>query len=499
MVGVLFLTILSTYMFFINNTGDIYEKRAVENIIDVKKDFLKSIVDNLIIEIEAIETQEKEYYTKRTNYAASILDEYYSLSPNKYIDKFIDFSRAGENKGSLSVLIRDLESDELVYESGLFIGHSPQVDEFTSYTERTYDNYKIIFAVSNDYIEQVTKWKVAKVIYKRKFAQESYIWVNEIIDYRGGKDYARRVIHPNFVSTEGQYLSTDMQDDGGNYPYQEELDGINKDGQVFFNYQFKKKNSDVISEQVTYAKLYEKYHWVIAMGIYLDDIETYISQVTQDKNEIFVKTTRQTILFMILIFLVYLFISSQIERWYYYNSNKKLKAEVYIDSLTGARNRKSATLYLESAFKKFKKTKNTPMIMMLDIDDFKLINDRYGHIEGDRVLKNVAEVINNHIRDTDTLYRWGGEEFLLVSSDLKEKDIIPFSNKIISIVNQDEYDFDGKKYRATVSMGIDYFKIEDTSYEDAIKRADLAMYHAKKLGKNRACLWNVWGINPLDD
>ena len=201
---------------------------------------------------------------------------------------------------------------------------------------------------------------------------------------------------------------------------------------------------------------------------------------------------------MLSIFLLYWVIISRVEKWYYKSYNKKLKEEVFIDPLTKTQNRRSATLYLEAAFKEFKETGQTPMIMMIDIDDFKGINDTYGHFEADLVLQSVVEVINHHIRGTDTLYRWGGEEFLLICNGLKEKDVMGFSNKIISIVGSKEYQYDGEKYRATISMGIDKFAPGDESYEDGIKRADMAMYGAKGQGKNRACRGNICWDNPLD-
>lgn len=133
------------------------------------------------------------------------------------------------------------------------------------------------------------------------------------------------------------------------------------------------------------------------------------------------------------------------------------------------------------------------MIMMIDVDDFKKVNDTYGHNQGDVVLQNVSQLINKHIRSTDTLYRWGGEEFLLVCNGLKEENVIAFSNKIISVVGKKEYEFNGEKYHATISVGIDKFFPSDKTYQEAINRSDVAMYHAKGLGKNRACMGNICG------
>lgn len=232
------------------------------------------------------------------------------------------------------------------------------------------------------------------------------------------------------------------------------------------------------------------------MGIHLDDIESYIDVSTNDQNKIVEKIIIHTIIFMLVVFIFYWLFLSRVENGYYKKYNKGLK-EAFIDPLTKAENRRAAMAYLDSSFKMFKKTGESPMIMIFDVDDFKAVNDTFGHLEGDIVLKNTVEVINNHIRSTDTLYRWGGEEFLLICNGLKEKDVFAFSSKIISIVSSKEYDFGGEKYHATISVGIDRFITTDKTYEDAIKRADAAMYQAKKQGKNRACLGDMCGMNPL--
>ncbi len=72
-------------------------------------------------------------------------------------------------------------------------------------------------------------------------------------------------------------LSTDMTDVAGNLPYLTELEGVKRDGELFFVF-FQKKDSDIVSEKVTYAKLYRPYNWIIAMGVHLDDIEAYAGQ-----------------------------------------------------------------------------------------------------------------------------------------------------------------------------------------------------------------------------
>lgn len=233
MVAVLFITICTTYIYFIINTGRVYEEHAVESILDVKKDFLKSIIDNLILEIEFEEAKEKEHYKKWTNNTSQILQKYYERSPENFIDLFISFCNTGGNRELLSVLIRDIKFNHVIYKSGIFIGKNPVKEDFSSYFQDNYGDYEISFGVSNDYIDKSTKEKIASRIRNREYSQNSYIWVNEIKDYNGGEDYAIRVVHPNLPETEGQCLSSDIKDIRGNYPYATELEGVKKDGEVF--------------------------------------------------------------------------------------------------------------------------------------------------------------------------------------------------------------------------------------------------------------------------
>jgi len=85
--------------------------------------------------------------------------------------------------------------------------------------------------------------EVAESIYSTNLPDDGYIWINEIIDFSGGDQYAIRFVHPNLPETEGEYLSTKTEDIKGNLPYLEELQGIKTSGEVFHNYYFKKMNS----------------------------------------------------------------------------------------------------------------------------------------------------------------------------------------------------------------------------------------------------------------
>ena len=130
---------------------------------------------------------------------------------------------------------------------------------------------------NKDAIDSIVKEEMYLHIRNKKLINSGYVWVNEILNYEGGDNYAIRLIHPNLSETEGMLLSTNMTDVKGNKPYLTELNGVKNDGKLFFNYWFKKPNSEKIAQKLTYARLYKKYNWIIATGIYLDDVDALVA------------------------------------------------------------------------------------------------------------------------------------------------------------------------------------------------------------------------------
>jgi len=132
------------------------------------------------------------------------------------------------------------------------------------------------------YIDKKTlKNKLIKHIksyfYKVDAKNKRYLWVTEIKNYKGGDNYATRLIHPNLKETEGVFLSTNIKDIKGNKPYEIELDGINRKSEVFFTYYFKELNSNKVSKKLSFGKLYKKLDWIVSTGIPLSNLESLIN------------------------------------------------------------------------------------------------------------------------------------------------------------------------------------------------------------------------------
>lgn len=137
---------------------------------------------------------------------------------------------------------------------------------------------------------------VKQLIHNTNLIDSGYIWIDEVVNYEGGDNFARRFAHPNLLNTEGDYLSTHMVDVKGNLPYKEELEGVVKNGDAFFTYWFKERKSDQISEKLAYVKLYKKYNWIIGSGVYLNDIEPVIEAEVNKSTAILNKQSTYAIL-----------------------------------------------------------------------------------------------------------------------------------------------------------------------------------------------------------
>jgi len=123
--------------------------------------------------------------------------------------------------------------------------------------------------------------------------------------------------------------------------------------------------------------------------------------------------------------------------------------------------------------------------MMIDVDDFKDVNDQFGHDVGDFVLIEIVKRLNYDIRSSDQLIRWGGDEFVGIFPGLREEHIKGFGDKLLSGISSLKIPVGNQAVSVTISMGFSYFKEIDIDYNDVLKRADNAMYQSKNQGKNK--------------
>ena len=169
------------------------------------------------------------------------------------------------------------------------------------------------------------------------------------------------------------------------------------------------------------------------------------------------------------------------------NTYSKVLQYATLDALTNLNNRRQFEVRLKQEIATTKRQKNPLCAMMVDIDFFKKVNDTYGHASGDAVLRTVASIIKEHLRESDIPSRYGGEEFavLLPYTHIEEAKIV--GERLRKAVETTPIPIDKKNINVTISMGLAEFRPQETG-EDLFKRADSALYEAKESGRNRVCV-----------
>lgn len=163
--------------------------------------------------------------------------------------------------------------------------------------------------------------------------------------------------------------------------------------------------------------------------------------------------------------------------------NNELNALANMDPLTSLLNRRSMNQYLSKALLNINETKSYSLILG-DIDDFKKINDTYGHKYGDLVLIKISELIRNNIRENDYACRWGGEEFLiLVKSNIQEAERI--AERIRLTIAESYVEKENMKIQYTMTFGIAQIESKYKKIEETIQKADERLYYGKLNGKNQ--------------
>ena len=158
--------------------------------------------------------------------------------------------------------------------------------------------------------------------------------------------------------------------------------------------------------------------------------------------------------------------------------------EALEDQLTGLRNRRGFFEHYEKAIKPLVAGGIDCSLIICDIDHFKKVNDTYGHNAGDAMLRHVADTFRANTRVDDGVFRWGGEEFIIILPRTDLNGCYEFSERIRKIIEESKCEFEGTTIRATMSFGINSLD-RNTTISDTIKAADERLYIAKESGRNR--------------
>lgn len=357
-------------------------------------------------------------------------------------------------------------------------------------------------------LDAVAKERAKALIRAVRFDQGRYIWVNEIINYAGGDGYAIRAVNPNLPETEGNPLSTNTPDIHGNLPYKEELDGINRDGELYFMYYFKKMNSMEITEKLSYVKLYKPFDWAVGNGVYMDDIETLIKKRKQALTYAYEAQIRSFVILMAVVFTVCAVLFFLFERRInaifgsflsrlqeneqeLHRKNDKLAAAyaqleivAYHDFLTGLVNRHAMSDRVGEEFSRSARNGAPFCLILADVDNFKHINDSLGHDAGDAVLAHIARRLRKNIRQEDVAARWGGEEFLILATACTLEKGVVLAEKLRAVVREKPIRVGDDALHVTMTFGVAAYAPSKT-FDELLKEVDLRLYAGKRGGRDR--------------
>lgn len=166
-----------------------------------------------------------------------------------------------------------------------------------------------------------------------------------------------------------------------------------------------------------------------------------------------------------------------------------------IDPLTELTNRRSFSNEALRLFQLATRYQHNLSCAMLDIDYFKHVNDTYGHDAGDKVLKAVAKVCKEQIRETDLLARFGGEEFCFLFPETDKGEAALISERIRKAISKLSFGTEHNRFSVTISMGVSEMLNADDNIESMLKRSDDSLYKAKENGRDHVVIWQALTAN----
>jgi len=171
--------------------------------------------------------------------------------------------------------------------------------------------------------------------------------------------------------------------------------------------------------------------------------------------------------------------------------NSQLEQLSRTDALTGLNNRGFWEETLRSEFKRFGRDDNPRTLVIFDIDHFKQVNNNYGHQAGDLIIKEIAGTLKNCQRETDFSGRYGGEEYVIILTNVSEKSARIFAERLRNSVEALSTNYKNTSLKVTISIGLAEIHSDDENGESWLNRADQALYAAKESGRNKTVLFST--------
>lgn len=379
---------------------------------------------------------------------------------------------------------------------------------------------------TGEYLEnfkEMIKKDILKRLQEIRFGKDGYLFV---YDYNG-----KNLMHPMKPELVGKIM-IDLKDKNGVYVIKDLIEVAKTNKDLFVNYIWDKPSVGKKVDKLGFAMGIDKYQWMIGSGIYMDEIDL----IVKNKNKELSKEIRGNIVKIILILVMAIitiliiiriwnkktdesfnqftsfFKKASKENIYLDENNvsfiefkelthlandmvtsrenieKQLKEQAYRDPLTQLYNRRYFYEMAEKFLSLAQRDKTPLSIIMIDIDNFKLINDTYGHSIGDDVIKLVSVTLIKLVRESDVVSRFGGEEFAIIFPDSNIENTKSIAQKIRKEIEQEAITLDKDIIKFTVSIGVAQMNYVNGRYiDDILHNADIALYEAKNSGKNKVC------------
>ncbi len=515
------------------------KSKMQDNYIEKQKDLIKKEVERANVDLrELVERFDKEVYLTLYDYSNYFFDllehqdfSNFLFTKNDYLDKIF-------NKTDFEFYI--FNSEEVKYP--IVLGE--KIDEFNNlldlYLSSSYKETYIILKKVNKvfYIRPIGKFFFAIGIDKnQRFEKEKKNLFNHLTHVKYGENEegyifiidnkGKIIMHPNEALVGRSTKNLKTKEGSSLFSVvQEVID--NPHGRGYYVYKIYDEINDIENEKLAYAVYYDKLGWIVASGLYTDDLNKEILNIEKDVNIVVKKMIKAKLTVLFIIILIYVLILFKIKSYINQDINefinffskavdenrridlsmlrfeefwdlakyanvmltKKIALEnemldiIKLDDLTKIANRRYYFEYLKSTFDYSKNHIKDFSLLMIDIDDFKKINDKYGHDVGDVILKEFCKVTKKHIRKTDFFARVGGEEFSIIVGHSNKQEGINFAERLLKEVRESimEEEFNIK---ITISIGIAQFSEYNCDEGKLLKIADEKLYEAKRTGKNK--------------
>jgi len=451
--------------------------------INNQKSLMKHQVNNIINTIEALRSSTFDDMKKRLKNRTEMIDYIFNYTTSyKNIvkifdthDKYIHFTLSDLNATPIYTTLKDYNRTKRMKlikkmlknsQNNIYFVHKTPKGIKITY-QHIFKNYLLTTCFYQKEVEEIVKNKIIKIIYFLRFGANNngYISIAKILNYKGGKHFAKVIALPVNPQMVGKLLDDDKKDAKGKEYRKEYLKIANTTKEGFVSYWFYKYSQNVVRPKISYVKLYKPWDWLIFTSVFIDDINSVIKH----KIDEYEKELKKLLFIYIISLIVVVIIGILITRFenkifdqiineyekeinkqnkYLEDLNKRLHTEVrqktkrLIDSLltdriTNLPNREKLIHDLKDNY-----------LAIINIDDFKEINDFYGVEEGDKLIKNVARFLN----EIYPTYKLSGDEYAIIAdSPAKLRKI---SAEIIEKLKNKTFRVGNEDIKINVSVGI---------------------------------------------